>query len=442
MAPFPLLAWAPGGQSLIVVDRGAPNEPLGLFVLSTATGEKRRLTNAPSGYIGDGAPSVATDGRSLLFSRAARISESALYQLPLTASLAPGGEPRRLTSLKDWTANPSWLPGAREVLFARGSTYLGPFGLWRMPVSGKTPPRRVAVVGNCGGPAFSPMAGRLAFSYSISNSNIWRVPLGNTRAAGAPQRFIASTREDEVPQYSPDGSRIVFTSNRSGVHEVWISNADASGPVQLTAFGTGMTGSPKWSPDSKKIVFDGNAEGQFRVYTINASGGTPLPLTRDTVEDALGAFSPDGQRIYFSSGRAGIRQIFYVSTGGGEPVQLTHNGGTNPTVAPTGSLVYFWRANKLWAVPAGGGPETLVLNSVSLFKYAVGAHGIYFVPLCGDTVCEEIDYFDLSSRAAHRVLATDGRVGSGLTVSPDEKFLLYTRIEQTDSDLMLIEKFR
>lgn len=442
VAPFPLLAWAPGGQFVIVVDRGAPNEPLGLFVVSTGTGEKRRLTTAPSGYIGDGAPSVAPDGRSLLFSRAARISESDLYQLPLTASLVPGGEPKRVTSLKAWTANPSWLSGAHEILFARGSTYLGPFSLWRMPVSGNTPARRLAVEGNCGWPAFSPKAGRLAFSHSISDSNIWRVSLNNTRAAAPPQRFIASTREDEVPQYSPDGSRVAFTSNRSGVHEVWVSNADSSGPVQLTAFGTGMTGTPKWSPDSKKIVFDGNAEGQFRLYTINASGGTPRPLTRDTVDDALGAFSSDGQRIYFSSGRAGIRQIFYVYADGSEPVQLTRNGGTNPIVSPDGSLVYFWRTHQLWAVPAGGGPENLVLDSVSLFRYAVGAHGIYFVPFCDTSICREIDYFDISSRATHRVVVTDGRMGSGLTISPDEKFLLYTRVEQTDSDLMLIEQFR
>jgi dipeptidyl aminopeptidase/acylaminoacyl peptidase len=301
---------------------------------------------------------------------------------------------------------------------------------------------QAGAVGNSNWPAVAPKGGRLAFSRSTSDSNIWRVPLDRGRAAGAPERLVASTMEDEVAQYSPDGRRIAFTSNRSGVHEVWICEADASNPVQLTSFGVGMTGSPHWSPDQKQIVFDANADGQFDVYAINTAGGSPRRLTHDPADDALAAFSPDGRRIFFASRRTGAMQIWHMPAQGGEAVQLTTGGGTNPSASPDGSLVYYWKNQQLWSVPACGGPESLVLDSVAYLEYAVTPHGIYFVPMCGGISCKAIEFFDFSSRRPTRVLSTATRIGSGISVSPGEKFLLYTLIEQIGSDLMLIENFR
>ena len=58
-------------------------------------------------------------------------------------------------------------------------------------------------------------------------------------------KLIASTRSEEAAQYSPDGTRIVFTSERSGRCEVWVCGSDGSGAVQLTSLGAAITGSPR-----------------------------------------------------------------------------------------------------------------------------------------------------------------------------------------------------
>lgn len=66
---------------------------------------------------------------------------------------------------------------------------------------------------------------RLAFSQGFLDTNIWRIELrGQTNPAGPPARFIFSTLQDSSPQFSPDGRRIAFASNRSGTSEIWTHN--------------------------------------------------------------------------------------------------------------------------------------------------------------------------------------------------------------------------
>ena len=63
------LAWTPDGKSLVVTDRNSDNEPLGLFLLSVESGERRRLTSAPEKKFVDIEPALSPDGRTLAFIR-------------------------------------------------------------------------------------------------------------------------------------------------------------------------------------------------------------------------------------------------------------------------------------------------------------------------------------------------------------------------------------
>ena len=171
-----------------------------------------------------------------------------LYRLPLggpasgasaaTLGLIAAGEPSRLTPAALLASNPTWMPDSKEILFsARGS-------LWRLAVSGASPPARLPFVGEDGMmPVVSrPQPGRpprLVYVRSYADFNIWRV---ETSAAGAtasspPLVAIASTRGDGTPQFSPDGRRVAFSSGRSGEGEIWLSDPDGSNAVQLTSMG-------------------------------------------------------------------------------------------------------------------------------------------------------------------------------------------------------------
>ena len=78
---------------------------------------------------------------------------------------------------------------------------------------------------------------RLAFTRTTWDENIWRLALeGPGRAAGAPVSLMGSTRLEMNAQFSPDGSRIVFESLRSGTQELWVADRDERNALQLTSF--------------------------------------------------------------------------------------------------------------------------------------------------------------------------------------------------------------
>src|SRR6185369_17001924 len=148
----------------------------------------------------------------------------------------------------------------QEIIFS--SNRGGQYGLWRISVSGGQPEPLPAVGENASQPFISRQGNRLAYTYTKVNRDIWQAPGPNSTAKNVtPRKFIASTREDVSPEYSPDGRKIAFISNRAGSMEVWVGDSDGQNPIQLTNFGPTMTGTPHWSPDNQYIAFDSRAEG-------------------------------------------------------------------------------------------------------------------------------------------------------------------------------------
>ena len=315
----PSFAWLPDGK-WVVTD--------GLALLSTESGETRSLTSPPTKSSPDFSPAVSPDGRTVAFSRSASFGASEIYLLDLTEDLKPKGEPRRLTSLKGDSFDSVWTPNGREIIFTSGVSGSG-ISLWRVPASGAGEPEQLPFSsGEASRPAISRSWQPAGVQRVGFDSNIWRLSLSSPGvAAGPPARFIASTRADAAAQYSPDGKRIAFESNRSGVQGIWVSDADGSNAVELFSRAGTICGTPRWSPDGQRIAFDFNAEGNFDIYVIRASGGKPIRLTTDSVDDDSPSWSRDGNWVYFTSKRTGRPEVWKVSAEGGEAVQVTRNGG-------------------------------------------------------------------------------------------------------------------
>ncbi len=157
--------------------------------------------------------------------------------------------------------------------------------------------------------------------------------------------LISSTRDDSNPQYSPDGRRIAFASNRSGAWEIWVCNRDGSGPVRLTNFGTGVSAWPSWSPDGKRITFNSNGigKGTYQLFTLSAQGRPAHQLTTEPGDNSSPSWSTDGW-IYFQSDRDGEMQIWKIPETGGAAVRVTKHGGRIPAATSDGKFVSTRRA--------------------------------------------------------------------------------------------------
>jgi serine/threonine protein kinase len=444
--PPSYVTWSPDGSSLVIEDKGSSNEPFSLYLLMIETGEKRRMTFPPEKMAGDSGPSFSPDGRALAFSRSVDVGISDLCLLTISEALKPVGEPKRLTFSNRDTVNPVWTPNGQEVILSSG--YFNSRNLWRIATSGSSQPQRLASVGEDGsGLAISRLGNRLAYSRRIYDTNIWRLelPVPNARPS-LPVTFISSTRMDTEPQFSPDGKKIAFCSDRFGSTEIWVCDSDGLNAVELTSFGGARSTTPRWSPGGEYITFDSTAEGQFDIYTVNVNGGKPRRLTTDPSNDGNPSWSHDGRWIYFDSSRTGQAQLWKIPTTGGAEVQVTRKGGFAPLESPDGKLLYYVKAlsaTSVWQVPVEGGEETEVFESLSFYNnMAVVSDGIYFIPTQSGSKGSSIQFFSFATGKIKPIATIERSAGFGLAVSPNGRWILYTQVDQQGSDLMLVENFR
>jgi Tol biopolymer transport system component len=237
------------------------------------------------------------------------------------------------------------------------------------------------------GAAWSPRGEWIAFigSGSQHTFDILRV-----RADGSDLSNLTETPADESAfDWSPDGSQIVFQSDRGGNYDLYVMDADGANVRQLTRTGNVDEVEPAWSPDGETIaclcgpkdanmgdicIMNADGSGQTNlteddpditefawspdgsrlafgmplwpeeIWMMDADGSDRQNLTNDPADDGGLAFSPDGTMIAFSSDRAGKKkQIFLMRADGSHVVQLTDNGLANfrPGWSPDGSWIVF-----------------------------------------------------------------------------------------------------
>ena len=205
-------------------------------------------------------------------------------------------------------------------------------------------------------PSMSRNGMRIAFHSSLRHGDL---EIYGMSANGTNQtRLTESPGADRDPQFSADGTKIVFVSERDGNYELYVMNADGSGETRLTNT-PGLELYPSFSPDGTKIVFAYNQPFEAGIYVMNADG-SGRTLLSDGVGDNQPSYSPDGSMIAFSSrrGPVPVPNVWVMNADGSGVVQLTDHvdHDTGPVFSPDGTKIAFvgWR---------GGNFEILVMNA-------------------------------------------------------------------------------
>ncbi|MDI6401041.1 amidohydrolase, partial [Balneolaceae bacterium ANBcel3] len=219
---------------------------------------------------------------------------------------------------------------------------------------------------------------------------------------GGEARLISGGQAfDMQPRFSPDGSKIAFTSDRGGGDNIWLMDADGSNRRALTHESFRLLSSPVWTPDGQYLIarkhFTGTRSlgaGELWMYHIGGGSGIQLvekqSWTSDQNEPAV---SPDGRWVYFSrSGpfdynknvHAGIFQIhrFDRQTGRVEPVTRRAGGAVRPQPSPNGKQLAFVRRigtqTVLMVRDLESGEERTVFDGLDRDQQETWAiHGVY-----------------------------------------------------------------
>src|SRR5262249_23895126 len=180
-------------------------------------------------------------------------------------------------------------------------------------------------------PRFSPDGRRIAIQNRVGDNG--EICLLNIED-GKVENLTNNPARDVDPAWSPDGTEIVFASNREGNYDIFSlfsMNVDGTNQHRIY-YSYAISSFPSWSPDGKQIVFANDKEdgrtGNFELFSIEPETVNPEKrLTFRRLYDVQPVFSPDGTRIVFSSNADGNMEIYMMNADGSGLLRLTRDRG-------------------------------------------------------------------------------------------------------------------
>ena len=288
---------------------------------------------------------------------------------------ADGKNQRNLTNHPDTDYAPSWSPDGTRIAFMSNRDgnvpkggVLTTFEIYVIDTDGRNPRNLTNDPNSDASPAWSPDGKRIAFT-SNRDGNVHAIHGWPTAEiyvmdadGGNPQHLTNDLNDDRHPSWSPDGKRIVFSSERDGhfidefeeiTSEIYVMDADGGNQQRLTE-NRKNDWDPSWSPDGTRIAFSSDRKGDFvnfEIYVMDADGDNLQRLTENRVYDWDPSWSADGKRIAFSSGDNNQADIYVMDADGGNQQKLTNhprNDGDPAwfvpafAVAPAGKKFTMW----------------------------------------------------------------------------------------------------
>ena len=369
----------PGGKHVLFLaqraEGGAPDDPSTIDVVSLESGKRRELVRAnssvlysPPGYI--------------LFAR-----QNALVAQRLDLKrLETEGEAFVVASDVAYSGNEVVAASVSEngaLTYMTGGNLREARLVWFDRTGKET--GRYNEPGAYVGPALSPDGTRVAVELNQDTDDIWIIDL--TRQTRT--RVTTDAGDEYAPQWSPDGKRIVFGSNR----------------MPMALWTTAAGGGPEQKVFEADAALDWSRNDEIAVEYHHASFGDELgilspvtrklePLASSRFNEVDAQFSPDARFVAFVSDQSGRNEVYVLSRATGERAQVSTAGGSVPRWNPDGSEIFYVAADrKLMAVPMKTSPALEAGTPVPLFEarsreydVADGNRFLFVVPVAGEQI--------------------------------------------------------
>ena len=272
-------AWSPSGEEIAFSMQGS------IWRIRVGDTTAYELTRAET-Y--DSSPAWSPDGKWIVYTAEEDSKNINLRILNLST-----GETRALTTGQDLNLDPVWSPDGSRIAFV-STRDGGWFNLFLMPIANGQPGKAIQL----------------------------------TTAAdfGRDRLYFGRMDLHIEPTWSPDGKEIIFLSNRGiplGSGALWRMAAEPGGQGKAMVIRREETlyrTRPDWSPDGTRIIYSSHLGGQFNhLFVLPVSGGEPYKMTFGDWDHFHPRWSPDGRRIVYVSNQHGLTDLRVLDTfGGGE----------------------------------------------------------------------------------------------------------------------------
>jgi serine/threonine protein kinase/Tol biopolymer transport system component len=320
-------AWSPDGKEVVVATEGITSpawrsSKSQLWRIRVADGSRRLVTPGDAVQ-----PSWSPHGRRIAYwGIPDGGAQRDLWTLPAAGGRLEG-PPVRVTDDPYLNWSPVWSPDGRYLYYA--SDRGGSMNLWRIPIdedSGKVrgaPEPVTTPSASSGLPSLARSGHRILYAVDDSNANLYRAgfdPAG-ARVAGPLQPVTQGSRFIRYAEPSPDGRWIAYDTS-SPQEDLFVLRADGTGLRRLTN-DTAKDRVPHWSPDGSRILFFSNRGGKYEAWAVRPDGSGLRQVTRVAGEPVYNpVWSPDGRRIAAGLGFSSTALFDWRDAGESTPVSV------------------------------------------------------------------------------------------------------------------------
>jgi len=305
--------WSADSSTLLVA-RVDESGNTAIYRVDRDDGEAQQLTFPSPGRV-DLNPTYSFDGERIVFQRRTN-GKGDLLMMP-----AAGGEPQILLADEFDNIMPAWRPDNRHILFISDRRGSSGADVFEIDVNGG-PPRQLTFETNRVYALSVSADDRVAYVPFWHDTFLFTVDADT----GERRQLNAHSADNYGARFSPDGKSVAYHSTRTGNSEIWLCYLDGRPETQITDNGSWDL-YPDWSPDGERMIFVSDRDGGlFKIFIANSDGGgaqllVDKPITLDSqyapvIGSLVSRWSPDADRIAFlAEGDTGLA-LWTVGAGG------------------------------------------------------------------------------------------------------------------------------
>jgi len=434
-----------GRLASLVRPAGSGTEHHGIFVLDLSAGNERKVAED----FGSMNPKFSPDGQWLFVSYGTNRDRLTLHRVSVTGGkLEPvafpdlGAEIDRVESIEIASRRTRIRIAARQKQSNALVSFIGNADgseLTRLPagiIAGGLSPDGRQMIG-------------VRQAFVVAPYRVEAFPAGG-RAARS-EKIMDTIHEEYGPRISPDGRQIVTSSFRKARWEIWLWNSSMSDGQAIFNREGGTAGSPTWSPDGKWIAFDARTRDVTAdIWIRPADGGEPRALVSEPSDDMTPCFDPSSQWVYFTSTRTGTLQLFRVPLAGGPATQVTKGGGFSCEFSKDGRFIYYLKTRsggELWRLETATQREEPIVPEMKSRNWRVLDDGIYM--LDSNTSSQigtaarvaNARFFRFATKKLEDLGFRTAKAAAylGIDITADRKWLYYSQVDSSTSELYLTE---